>query len=202
MNKQPPNATVLFPKTHIQPANSSNETNRIVNTNYTAVTNTKSNTNIGANSLNSLLLSTSVPIKIGSEKELIGRDSHKNNRIRYTFGLNTIKKSIICDQPKHAKFNGSNSNNKSMESICLDEANITDKMTFKNRTNIEPMPTKCHADKESKMMHLVHIEPSHAIETKNPSGILPEQQSETTFCGSSNKSDSKFVKQTTIDYYV
>lgn len=137
--------------------------------------NTKLHSINGELTVNDLLLSTSVPIKIGGEHLTHSKDAHKN-RIR--FGLSALKTTAIKTNqtPKRNKIDR-NYNNKSMESLHLNGS--TESNNLKNKQySTESLPANCYDE---------HLE---------------FKQDGTKQNETDDKTNGKFCKQTTIDYYV
>lgn len=170
-------------------------------------------------SINDLLLSTSVPIKIGGDAISHTKDSQKSsNRIRYTFGLSALKTSTSSNKP--TKFNSEqmqmhtqtpnrankidrNSNNKSMESLHLSGSIAIESNNLKNKQySTESLPANYYDENHRSTTETnIHAQPQYPL-------VLPQSQaqhqptSKAQYIEMDRKTNGKFVKQTTIDYYV
>lgn len=151
-------------------------------------------------SVNLLQLTTSVPVKIGSDspKQTAHTSassssssslSASNHKIRYTFGLNAFKshsiKSVICEQPKRnqTKING-NSSSKSMESIHLNSSTCTPANNCNDISSLPPPPPNYRDASPIRATPTQTIQKHQIVEYR------------------STANNRKFVKQTTVDYYV
>lgn len=140
---------------------------------------TKSNSTSSDVSTNGLLMSTSVPIKIGTECIQHCKDSIKSTkRIRYTFGLRKSNKLSSEQSIKRNEQVDSNYKDKSMESLYLNSS-LTTEYGFSNveENRTESLPVTCHNN-------------DHDM---NRAQIQFDQ---------SKSQNKRLVKQTTIDYYV
>lgn len=140
----------------------------------------KSNSSCSDVSTNDLMMSTSVPIKIGAECIQHGKDSIRSTkRIRYTFGLRNADNKLSSEQSsKRNEQDDRNYNDKSMKPLYLNSL-LTSENGFSNINDNrnESVPAPC---------------PNNEHE-------LNAAQIQFTQSKSQHK---RLVKQTTIDYYV
>lgn len=143
-------------------------------------------------SINSLMLSTSVPIKIGTKIDNIDRDAnHKSNRIRYTFGLNTRKKSTSNASDASKRTPTKLNNHKSMESIASMATDARKSPSNLNHTSSESLALQCMSSSNAT-----------TIDTNEFVDANQFKANRNVFVSTINDRGSKLVKQTTIDYYV
>lgn len=217
-NAEPPNKTVLSQSASVPLRTSIQDHHPIAGNSLglhaplTAHNSNKPHASSGdANqSLNTLMLSTSVPIKIGSRIDNIDREpNHKSNRIRYTFGLNTRKKTTNAattvaaatttitnptniDASRHTN---AMHNHKSMESIYSMTADAQKVPSTTDPTSIVSL-----ADNVPN----ASMDVNGKIDSKQTMHkfLVNRSQSSTVFVTNMNDRGSKLVKQTSIDYYV
>lgn len=145
-------------------------------------------------SVNSLLLHTSVPVKIGSDcsKQSLPSSCQANRHIRYTFGLNAFKnhhhsiKSIICEQPKRAA-DKTNPSSKSMESLHLNGGTTSSSNGQHLNDCFDALPPP---------------PPKYRDSNQSASSFQPVMQKQQIVEFRQTPNNGKFVKQTTVDYYV
>lgn len=140
-------------------------------------------------SLNSLMLSTSVPIKIGNKIDNIDHEPHsnKNNRIRYTFGLNSRKKSTADDVSRRAA------------SVKCSSANNYKSVGHAGVRSVSPnrVPTA----NESVMPSSDELH-SNEPESDRQRAVVRKLAGKSVFVPNMNERGPRLAKQTTIDYYV
>lgn len=188
-NAEPPTKAVLKHTPAVPPQTSTTTTDRSVLVKPNAAHAPPSfSCGVADQSINTLMLSTSVPIKIGNKIDNIDRETHsnKNNRIRYTFGLNTRKKCAATDVSKRtasAKFISTNSH-KSMEQIST-----------------EPLSLK-YVPSANALRGPNSVELQRGPANELQRAVDRQAAVSTVLVSNMNERGSKLVKQTTIDYYV
>lgn len=135
------------------------------------------------------MLSTSVPIKIGNKIDNIDRESHinKNNRIRYTFGLSSRKKSTAADVSRRTA-----SVKCSLADNCKSVGHAGVESVSPNRVptvNASVMPS-------SDKLH------SNEPESDQQRAVVRNSAGKSVFVPNMNERGPRLAKQTTIDYYV